>query len=147
MLKQKESSSNQNDEVFKPVHFDDSTPDFVQDEKDEDSFQTVANHNLDSSERHVAQRSKRCTFFNTPNGCNKGDNCTFSHVKAEPTRDKSQLKLCEFHRHGRCPNISTCPDYHAKSLCKSFNDKGQCTFNGCTYRHWFYKNEYEENSV
>lgn len=43
-------------------------------------------------------KSKRlCRFFNTPNGCNKGDECHFKHEVVECANPECNPKRCMFH--------------------------------------------------
>jgi len=95
-------------------------------------------------------RKRICKYFNMPSGCNNGDNCGFEHTKIESkqNKDKGQVKLCEYSRHGPCPNIKTCDDFHPSILCKFFKEKGQCIHfpekQECRYRHYQTRKEREE---
>jgi len=75
----------------------------------------------------LLKKRKPCRYFRREGGCNKGDACTFSHVKT----------ACKFFfSQDGCPKGDACDFSHVRETCRHFSRRGGCN-NGdaCKYSH------------
>ena len=79
-----------------------------------------------------------CRFFNTPTGCNRGNQCKFAHSPLNDTARLSQSTPPSDHR-AAVPRNSTSPGGNGNSppgVCSFFWENGRCRREfSCRYKH------------
>ena len=83
-----------------------------------------------------AKKKQLCFWFNNPKGCNKGDDCEFSHVKVSDLPEGTRVPTCPMGF--KCFNKLKCVFRHNLKvrLCDKFETPEGCPYGAkCTFAH------------
>lgn len=113
--------------------------------------QPVVSQPVSTSASASTEKRSKCLYFNTPNGCKKGDECDFAHIKGERTNPPPPApvsQVCSFwNTVNGCRKGASCNFQHpgyvgvqnsrdGKKVCAYFvSPKGCVKGNECDFEH------------